>query len=119
VISDGTSGTDSVRLRGCSVWRIASVTSLCSWRSYADPIRDQAAGQSLMRSDKDRHEHKLVTDAMRHTAHRIGHQLMFMAIFVRAHQALACGLVTDRIGITAGGAVADHHRNLMASRHSD
>lgn len=38
-----------------------------SARRDADPIRDQAAGQSLMHSDKDRHEHKLVTDAMRNT----------------------------------------------------
>ncbi|MXP50216.1 isochorismate synthase [Pantoea sp. Eser] len=36
-----------------------------SARRDADPHRDQAAGESLMRSDKDRHEHKLVTDAMR------------------------------------------------------
>ncbi|WP_312055288.1 isochorismate synthase [Pantoea brenneri] len=38
-----------------------------SARRDADPQRDQAAGESLMRSDKDRHEHKLVTDAMRNT----------------------------------------------------
>lgn len=38
-----------------------------SARRDADPQRDQAAGESLMQSDKDRHEHKLVTDAMRAT----------------------------------------------------
>ncbi|UIL52081.1 MULTISPECIES: isochorismate synthase [Pantoea] len=38
-----------------------------SARRDADPQLDQAAGDSLMRSDKDRHEHKLVTDAMRNT----------------------------------------------------
>jgi len=34
---------------------------------HSDPQRDHAAGDSLMHSDKDRHEHKLVTDAMRAT----------------------------------------------------
>lgn len=34
---------------------------------HRDPQRDQASGESLMHSAKDRHEHKLVTDAMRAT----------------------------------------------------
>lgn len=34
---------------------------------HRDPQRDQASGDSLMHSAKDRHEHKLVTDAMRAT----------------------------------------------------
>lgn len=33
----------------------------------SDPLRDRAAGDSLMQSAKDRYEHKLVTDAMRMT----------------------------------------------------
>lgn len=36
-----------------------------SARREAQPERDRAAGDSLMRSTKDRHEHQLVTDAMR------------------------------------------------------
>ncbi|MBV4413850.1 isochorismate synthase EntC [Enterobacteriaceae bacterium YMB-R22] len=36
-----------------------------SARRDADPHADNAAGEALMRSRKDRHEHKLVTDAMR------------------------------------------------------
>ncbi|MGE1560337.1 isochorismate synthase [Pantoea septica] len=36
-----------------------------SARRDADAQRDRAAGDALMRSAKDRHEHKLVTDAMR------------------------------------------------------
>jgi len=36
-----------------------------SARRDADAQRDRAAGDSLMHSAKDRHEHKLVTDAMR------------------------------------------------------
>ncbi|MFL6613144.1 MAG: isochorismate synthase [Pantoea agglomerans] len=34
---------------------------------HRDPQHDQASGDSLMHSAKDRHEHKLVTDAMRAT----------------------------------------------------
>ncbi|RPE04541.1 isochorismate synthase [Candidatus Pantoea deserta] len=36
-----------------------------SARREADAQRDRAAGDTLMRSAKDRHEHRLVTDAMR------------------------------------------------------
>nr|MBA2816011.1 Enterochelin synthase E [Candidatus Pantoea persica] len=36
-----------------------------SARRDVDPQRDREAGDPLMRSTKDRHEHKLVTDAMR------------------------------------------------------
>lgn len=36
-----------------------------SARREAEPERDRAAGESLMLSTKDRHEHRLVTDAMR------------------------------------------------------
>ncbi|WP_343554175.1 isochorismate synthase [Pantoea sp.] len=36
-------------------------------RDHRDAQQDRAAGESLMSSGKDRHEHKLVTDAMRDT----------------------------------------------------
>lgn len=36
-------------------------------RDHRDAQQDRAAGESLMGSGKDRHEHKLVTDAMRDT----------------------------------------------------
>ncbi len=38
-----------------------------SARRYSDLQQDQHSGQALMNSAKDRHEHKLVTDAMRDT----------------------------------------------------
>ncbi|MBE5252726.1 isochorismate synthase [Mixta mediterraneensis] len=38
-----------------------------SARRDSDSLRDRAAGETLMNSGKDRHEHKLVTDAMRET----------------------------------------------------
>lgn len=40
-----------------------------SARRDADAQRDRAAGDALMQSAKDRHEHKLVTDAMREVLH--------------------------------------------------
>ncbi|MTD40732.1 isochorismate synthase [Erwinia sp. CPCC 100877] len=36
-----------------------------SAKRAADPVQDKAVGQALMNSRKDRHEHQLVTDAMR------------------------------------------------------
>ncbi|PIF23527.1 isochorismate synthase [Candidatus Pantoea floridensis] len=36
-------------------------------RNHGDAQQDRAAGNTLMNSSKDRHEHKLVTDAMRDT----------------------------------------------------
>ena len=36
-------------------------------RDHHDSQQDQAAGNTLMDSSKDRHEHQLVTDAMRDT----------------------------------------------------
>ena len=46
-----------------------------SARREAEPDRDRAAGESLMNSAKDRHEHQLVTDAMRQVLQSRSRQL--------------------------------------------
>ncbi len=46
-----------------------------SAKRASDPQRDQQSGQALMNSTKDRHEHRLVTDAMRDTLQPVSETL--------------------------------------------
>ena len=46
-----------------------------SAKRASDPLLDQQSGQTLMNSAKDRHEHRLVTDAMRDTLQPVSETL--------------------------------------------
>lgn len=46
-----------------------------SARRYPEAAADQQSGQTLMNSEKDRHEHRLVTDAMRNTLQPVSETL--------------------------------------------
>ncbi|KGD78473.1 isochorismate synthase [Tatumella morbirosei] len=46
-----------------------------SAKRASDPLLDQRSGQTLMNSAKDRHEHRLVTDAMRDTLQPVSETL--------------------------------------------
>lgn len=51
-----------------------------SARRYPEAAADQQSGQALMHSEKDRHEHRLVTDAMRNTLQPVSGTLSVPAV---------------------------------------
>ncbi len=65
---------------------------------HPDPRQDKAISQQLLHSEKDRREHQLVTDAMRHTLQPISDTLSVPSIPRLANTASLWHLATDIAG---------------------
>jgi isochorismate synthase len=78
-------------------------------RDHHDAQQDRLAGESLMGSDKDRHEHKLVTDAMRDTL-----QARSRLLSVPTIPSLITTATLWHLATQIDGEVQDEHENALS-----